>query len=146
MPAPAQINNSWVDIVPPGVPVHSIAPWAIVLAVSILVALIALGIFFYYRPCQRAKRALRKLAHAVQGSQVEIKPACFRIRQYLAEGFEQHQLQSVQLGHAHHMQWQNFLNRLSQYCFAAQPPGTAELNGIIAEALDWLNKKPVDTK
>ena len=116
------------------------------LVVSVLVVLIALGIFFYYRPRQSAKRALRKLAHAVQGSQVEIKPACFRIRQYLAQGFEQHQLQSVQLSHAHHMQWQNFLNRLSQYCFAAQPPSTAELNGIITEALDWLNKKPVNTQ
>jgi hypothetical protein len=68
------------------------------------------------------------------------------IRQYLAEGFDQHQLHSVQLSQADHMQWQNFLNRLSHYCFAAQAPSTAELNSIISEALDWLNKKPVDTQ
>jgi len=38
------------------------------------------------------------------------------------------------------------LNRLSHNCFAAQAPSTAELNNIINEALDWLNKKPVDSQ
>jgi hypothetical protein len=145
MPISAQIDEKWVDILPPEVPVHSLEPLTVMVSVSLLIALITLGIYFYNRPRQRARRALRRLAYDLRRSQVDIKPACFRIRQCLGEGFRQRRLQSVQLSHDYDVEWQIYLNRLTHCCFAAEPPTAAELESVIYEALDWLNKKTVDT-
>jgi hypothetical protein len=145
MPTSVQIDEKWVDILPPEVPLHSVEPLTIMVSASLLVVLLVLGIFFYNRPRQRAKRALRRLVHDLRRSQVDIKPACFKIRQCLGEGFRQGRLQSVQLSHNHDVEWQIYLNRLTHCCFAAEPPTVAELESVIHEALDWLNKKTVDT-
>ena len=144
MPMLTHIDEKWVDIVPPVAPVNTVDPFLVGIFVVLLFLLIALGIFFYRRPRQRAKRALRRLARDVKTSQVETKPACFQIRQCLRAGFGQRHLYAIQWDHANHADWLIYLNQLAQYCFAAETPATAELDGVIHEALAWLNEKVVE--
>jgi len=145
MPLSAHIEDKWVDIVPPGVPVHSVETLTIVVSATLLVALIALGILFYRRPRQRAKRALRRLAHDLHRSQVDIKTACFQVKRCLRDGFGQRRLQFININQDNQGNWQSYLNRLTKCCFAAEPPTVAELDSVIHEALAWLNKKAVNT-
>lgn len=144
MPTTTHIDDQWVDIVPPEVPLATGVPITIIVFVSMFAVLLALGIFFYNRPRRRAKRAVRRLAHDLQRSQDSTKLICFRIRQYLREGFVQHRLQSVQLAYVHQADWQAYLNKLNHCCFAAERPTASELDSVIHEALKWLNKKAVN--
>jgi hypothetical protein len=132
--------QKWVDIVPPEVPAYSVDPVLLALSAALFVAALVLGVIVYRRPRQKAKRMLRRLAHDLKRCSSEVKPACFQVRQCLRSGLGQPRLQSVPWGPANHAHWQAYLNRLTKCCFAAEPPSVVEVDGIIQEALAWLNK------
>ena len=138
------IDEKWVDIVPPVASIPTTDSITIGIFVSLVVA-IAVGIYLYRRPRWRARRSLRRLAHDLQHSRVESRQACFRIQQCLRDGFRWHRLQTLQWTDSSHADWLVFLNRLTQYCYAAGSPDVAELQGVLHEALSWLNKKAVTT-
>lgn len=139
------INEKWVDIGPPDVPVHTADPFTLVLAVAGVFALLILCVYFYRRPRLRARRTLRRLARDLQRSQINTKPACVQIQQSMRKGLGQHQLLSVQWCDDHHSAWLAYVNLLSQSCFAAPSPSKAELDSLIHEGLVWLGRKAVDT-
>ena len=145
MPLTTHIEDRWVDIVPPDVPLTSAEPLTIVVCAMLLVALLAIGFFFYRRPRQRARRVLRRLARDLHRSRLDGKPACFRIRQCLREGFGQRRLSAVPLPPASQHDWQRYLDKLAQCCFADTSPSVSELDSVIDEALAWLNTKAVET-
>lgn len=144
MPTPAPIDERWVDIVPPGAPPYSTDPFTWGIGVAVIVVLIGMAVVLYRRPRSRAKRALRRLARDLQGSRIEAKPACVRIKQCLRTGFGRRDLQSVPWRDNHHADWLAYENRLAQCCFDAPSPSRVELDAIIDEAVAWLDRKAVD--
>lgn len=141
MPTPASIDEKWMDIIPPVAPAHSADPAVTGIVVAVLLVLIGLGVFFCRRPRSRAKRALRRLARDLHASRIEIKPACYEIQRWLRSGLGQSRLQAVKWSHVDSANWLAYVNRLAQYCFGPEPPATDELDGVIHEALAWLNRK-----
>lgn len=145
MPTPAPINETWVDIVPPGAPPHTTDPFTWGIGVAVLVVLIGMAVVLYRRPRSRAKRALRRLARDLWGSRIDAKPACVRIQQCLRTGLGRRHLPSVPWCDDYHADWLAYVNRLTACCFAAPSPSKAELDSLIHEALAWLDRKAADT-
>jgi 7-keto-8-aminopelargonate synthetase-like enzyme len=144
MTPPSNIDGRWVDIVPPAAPHHGVDPFVVGIVMLALLVMGVLLTFIYRRPRQRAKSALRRLARDLRRSRIEIKPACLQVRHCLHAGLGRRRLQSIQWHADLQAAWLRYLDKLGTYCFAAETPTVAELESVIREAREWLNKKAVE--
>jgi hypothetical protein len=140
----AHIDTKWVDIVSPLAPVPTAEPVAMGVAVAALLVVAAIGVLLYRRPRYRVKRALRRLARRLEDSRLEPRPACFEVRAFLRAGFGRRRLRSIRWIDASDSDWQQYLDHLARLCFSAGTPAPAEVNGIIGEAVVWLDHRQVE--
>lgn len=142
MTAALQVQPHWVDIVPPAAPPPAGGIPALLWATAVVLVLAALAVIYYRRLSrQRSKRALRRIADDLRRARIEAKPACFKVEACLRDGFERRRLDTIRWAHGTQAEWRAYLLRLERCCYAAEPPSPAELDGVIREALVWLNKK-----
>jgi len=137
------VELKWMDIVPPEVPTGSIDSILVMVCAVLIVALLALGLFLYRHPKQKARRALRRLAQNLTRRDFETRAVCFGVRQCLSSGLGHGRLQSIPWDSHNDNNWMVYLDRLTRCCFAPEPPSVSEADHVIREALAWLNKKPV---
>jgi len=145
MPIATPADQQWVDIVPPDVPAQALDAFTSGILLALLLMAIATGVYLYRRPRWRARRKLHGLARELQASRVTIKAACWQVQKCLRSGLGQHRLQAVRWPEDCHADWLVYVNRLTQCCFAAEPPARSELDSIIHEALAWLKRKVADS-
>ena len=133
------IEPGWVDIVAPQTPMtHSTDPllW---LLIAFCVLSIFAGLFFYFRPRRRARRALRRLLADLHKAPTDGRDCCLQTKRCLRRFFGTAHLQSMQI--SRDQGWQQYLHRVDKCCYSAEPISVVELQAIVREGLLWLDRK-----
>jgi len=143
MPDTLPSTEAWVDIVPPGHP-GAIGESAILVSLVLAVAfLFFLGIYLFNQPRQQARRKLRRLLRELPALHNTTRPACFQVTHCLRQAFSQDRLHAIRFADRNQADWQQYVDRLTRYCFGAEPASVPELERILREALVWSDAKRV---
>ena len=138
MTAAQHTDGQWADILAPALPAAGVDPTLVLLPTLLAVLLLLAFLVYRRRPRPRARRELRRLARALHRERLDPRAAGLGIRRCLRQGLGLARLQDLRLEAAAQREWQDYRERLTRCCFAAQRPASAELDDLLRQARRWL--------